>query len=99
MGRFLIKQPNGRYCLFSSVVDCPIYVNLTEQDYIDIYMEYVKRDCLDYIKQVNENPCHHEIYENIDKYFHPNNMDREEFDKLKLVMETPVTEEDKFIIT
>ena len=99
MGRFLIQQPNGRYCLFSSIVDCPTYVNLTEDDYIKIYMEYAKRDAINYIKQLKEYPCYHELYENIDEYFHPINMDEETFNKLKAIMETPVTEKDKFIIT
>ena len=56
-------------------------------------------DAIDNIKQLKEHPCHHELYENIDKYFQPNNMDEDTFNKLKIIMETPVTENDKFIIT
>lgn len=28
----IIKQPNGRYMRFSSVVDCPTHWNLTEEE-------------------------------------------------------------------
>lgn len=35
MGRQIIKQPNGKYCIFSSIVDNVIMCNATEQDIID----------------------------------------------------------------
>ena len=34
MGAFISKQPNGLYCRFSSVVDCPTHWNMTKEDYI-----------------------------------------------------------------
>ncbi|MCY8126213.1 hypothetical protein MOC32_14945 [Bacillus spizizenii] len=35
MGALIAKQPNGRYCRFSSVVDCPTHINMTREDYLN----------------------------------------------------------------
>jgi hypothetical protein len=34
MGREIIKQPNGKYAVFSSVIDNFIFVNVTKEEYI-----------------------------------------------------------------
>lgn len=39
MSHQVIKQPNGRYCVFSSIVDNFILINCTKQDLVDYYME------------------------------------------------------------
>lgn len=39
MGGFIAKQPNGKYCRFSSVVDCPTHINMTFEDYVKVIME------------------------------------------------------------
>jgi hypothetical protein len=31
---FIAKQPNGLYCRFSSVVDCPTHWNMTQEEYL-----------------------------------------------------------------
>ena len=36
MAGFISKQPNGLYCRFSTVVDCPTDWNMTEDDYIEV---------------------------------------------------------------
>jgi hypothetical protein len=36
MGRQIIKQPDGRYCIFSTTVDDLIYYDCTAQDLIEI---------------------------------------------------------------
>ena len=33
---FVVKQPNGRYCRFSTVTSCPSHYNMTEEDYLRI---------------------------------------------------------------
>lgn len=35
MGAFIAKQPNGLYCRFSSIVDCPTHWNMTREDYLN----------------------------------------------------------------
>lgn len=32
---FIAKQPNGLYCRFSTIVDCPTHINMTEEDYLN----------------------------------------------------------------
>lgn len=32
---FIAKQPNGLYCRFSTVVDCPTHINMTKEDYLN----------------------------------------------------------------
>ena len=36
MASYIAKQPNGRLCRFSSVVDCITHFNYTEEDYIEL---------------------------------------------------------------
>lgn len=35
MAGFIAKQPNGLYCRFSTVVDCPTAWNMTREDYLN----------------------------------------------------------------
>ncbi|WP_025909283.1 hypothetical protein [Priestia flexa] len=35
MAGFIAKQPNGLYCRFSHVVDCPTHWNITREDYLN----------------------------------------------------------------
>jgi hypothetical protein len=35
MGRSVIKQPDGRYAVFSTGTDCWVAVNLTREEYIE----------------------------------------------------------------
>lgn len=46
MGAFIVKQPNGKYCRFSTIVDCPTDWNMTEEDHIQICMEKAKEEAL-----------------------------------------------------
>lgn len=39
MGRTVVKQPNGKYAVFSSVVDDFVTVNATKQELIDADIE------------------------------------------------------------
>lgn len=38
METFVAKQPNGKYCLFSTVVNCPTHINISIDDYIQVIM-------------------------------------------------------------
>lgn len=42
MGRQIIKQPNGKYCVFSSIVDNIIYYDMTPGEIIEAYVEEEK---------------------------------------------------------
>lgn len=44
MASFIAKQPNGKYCRFSVVTDCPTHINMTFEDYIEVVMKKQKLD-------------------------------------------------------
>lgn len=44
MANQIIRQPDGRYCLFSSVTDNVTYFNLTRAELINIYTNKLKDD-------------------------------------------------------
>lgn len=39
MAGFVVRQPNGLLCRFSTVVDCPTNYNMTDEDYIELCKE------------------------------------------------------------
>lgn len=40
----IIKQPNGRYCIFSSVVDNITYYNMNKEDIIELRIKQYRQD-------------------------------------------------------
>lgn len=75
MGAFIARQPNGLYCRFSSVVDCPTDWNMTEEDYLELCAQKAREDA----KRTLERYLH--PFDDLKKYFKPYNMTEEEFDK------------------
>lgn len=78
MGSFIAKQPNGKYCRFSTVVDCPTHINMTFDDYVKLIM---KRGYQEWkAKEEAEDIIEHYLYpfEAIEEYFVPNNMTQKE---------------------
>lgn len=75
MGAFFCKQPNGLYCRFSTVVDCPTHYNMTEQDVIDLYVA----DAKEAAKDMLENRLKPFYW--VGEHFWPTSMTQEEFDK------------------
>lgn len=73
MASFICKQPNGLYCRFSTVVDCPTDWNMTAEDYIEMCKAKAENDARD----VLANYLH--PFEMVKKRFYPNNMTEEEF--------------------
>lgn len=82
MAGFIAKQPNGLYCRFSTVVDCPTHWNMTREDYLNnvtgtVSNKQVGQEVLnDYLKPFSEV---------IDRFV-PHNMSREKFDELVKIM-------------
>ena len=75
MGAFIAKQPNGLYCRFSTVVDCPTDWNMTEDDYIELCKEKAEEEA----RRILSN--HLRPFEMVKEYFYPNNMTNEEFEQ------------------
>lgn len=85
MGAFISKQPNGKYCRFSTIVDCHTHINMTMDDYIKICKQrgISKRDAIDTIENY--------LYDftNVRDYFLPNNMTEIEFEEVINRMNDP----------
>lgn len=47
MAGFISKQPNGLYCRFSTVVDCPTDWNMTEEDYVELCKQKAEKEARD----------------------------------------------------
>ena len=73
MGAFIAKQPNGLYCRFSSIVDCPTNWNMTETDYIELCKQKAEEEAKDILRH------HLKSFDLVKESFRPNNMTRKEF--------------------
>lgn len=83
MAGFIARQPNGLLCRHSSVVDCVTDYNMTEEDYINLCLEKARAEAEEVIRD------HLRPFEFVEDYFYPNNMTREEFDKILEEMRLP----------
>ena len=52
MGRQIIKQPNGKYCIFSSIVDSITHYHMEEQDIINEWVEESKKEIEKKVKEI-----------------------------------------------
>jgi hypothetical protein len=86
MGAFISKQPNGLYCRFSTIVDCPTDWNMTEEDYIELCKQKAEEEARNTLERYLR------PFEWVQEYFHPNNMTNEEFKKFLEDANTPVEE-------
>lgn len=60
MGRIFYKQPNGLMTIFSTNSDCPIYWNVSKEDYINLMLE-------EYKEQLEKDA--EEIFDDEDPYY------------------------------
>jgi len=82
MGAFIARQPNGKICRFSTVVDCITDYNLTDDEYVELCAEKAREEARNTIQHYMK------PYAWVDEYFKPMNMTAEEFKKIKKEMET-----------
>lgn len=54
MGQQIIKQPNGKYCLFSSVVDSVTYYNMSAEEIVDVWTEDARKEYERKVKEITE---------------------------------------------
>ena len=50
MAAIYYKQPNGRYCRYSTIVDCVTDYNMTEDDILKLFVERAIDDARNFIK-------------------------------------------------
>ncbi len=74
MGAYIAKQPNGLYCRFSSVVDCPTDWNMTEDAYIELCKKRAEAEARDVLQH------HLKPFEGVIEDFRPNNMKSKQFE-------------------
>lgn len=77
MSGFIAKQPNGLYCRFSGIVDCPTDWNMTEEEYIELCVQNAIERAREEAKRVLQ--YHVKPFEQVKEYFQPMNMTEEEF--------------------
>ena len=87
MGAFIAKQPNGLYCRFSTVVDCPTDWNMTAEEYIELYVEMAVERAREEAKRTLEYGVR--PFEWVKEYFVPNNMSESEFEECLKEMSEP----------
>lgn len=87
MGAFICKQPNGLYCRFSTIVDCPTDWNMTEEDYIELCKKRAEEEARYTLAN------HLRPFELVKDYYHPNNMTHKEFNQF--LIDTSTTMEEK----
>lgn len=80
MGAFLVKQPNGLYCRFSTSICCPTSWNMTEEEYIKMCVERAKKNAEREAREEIEH-CSYTIDDMI-RDFQPNVMTKAKFKKV-----------------
>lgn len=76
MGAFIVRQPNGLLCRFSTVVDTVTHYNMTEEDYIEMCAEKAREEARDVINNYLK------PFELVKDYFRPYNMTEQEFEEI-----------------
>ena len=54
MSRVLIKQSNGKYLLWSSIVDGPIKINMTKEEYIEFKKQEAEKEAIDILENYSK---------------------------------------------
>jgi exonuclease VII small subunit len=52
MGKQIIKQPNGKYCIFSSIVDNVTHYDMTVEEIIEEWVNDAKNDIIEKVKGI-----------------------------------------------
>lgn len=96
----ITEQPNGLYCRFSTITDCPTHYNMTFDDYVkvihdrgDLTLEGAQKEALDIVTN------HNYDFENTMGRFEPNNMTQEKFDSIYVEMHEEVNEKTVMVST
>lgn len=78
MGRYIAKQPNGKYCVFSTVVDTVIGSDFTKEEVINFCIE----EDMQAIKRNIESEVKHAYdFSKVVRDFTSNNETQEEFNE------------------
>ena len=90
MGAFIAKQPNCKYCRFSTVIDSVTHYNMSENDYIEMCAERAREEAREVLTK------HVKPFADVKRYFLPTNNTVEEFNvMLREMGETELLEDPK----
>lgn len=81
MGSFVVRQPNGKLCRFSTVIDCPSHYNMTDEEYIELRADMAREEARFILEH------HLRPYSWLDEYFRQGEMTEEEYQQIKKEME------------
>lgn len=81
MGSFIARQPNGKLCRFSSIVDTITHYNMSDEEYIELCAEMAREEA----KCNLQNPRFIHSFQEVIDSFQPANNTEEEF--LQLIQE------------
>jgi hypothetical protein len=56
MAHIIIKQPNKKYCIFSTIVDSIIYYDLDRDELVDTILEEKREDVKEWVAKAIEKP-------------------------------------------
>lgn len=101
MGSVYYKQPNGRYCRYSTVVDCVTHYNMTEDDILELCIQNAIHEAIITGRRYMDDESHfHSFEELVAKYEDPEELDEdgtafgemtiEQFASIKEEMTKPV---------
>ena len=93
MGAIFYKQPNGRYCRYSTVVDCVTDYNMSKYDIIKLFVE----DAIDRAEEFIDNEKNFHKFEELTEKYEDLGPDEEplgemsvkEFESIRKRMEEP----------
>ena len=83
MSGFIVRQPNGKLCRFSSVTDCPTHWNMTDEEYIKYCIDQARKEARDLIDH------HLRPFSMIQSNFLDNNMSKRKFNEMLKEMKDP----------
>ena len=65
MSAFICKQPNGKYCRFSTILETVTHINMTEDEYIAYRVGIAMQEARDELNN------HLKPFEEVKKQFYP----------------------------
>lgn len=80
MGSFIVQQPNGLFCRFSTTTDCPTHWNMTAQKYIMFRLEEARIQAEKDLMVARSGTFH--TFNDVIESFIPNNITEEDFQKI-----------------
>lgn len=83
MAGIILKQPNGLYCRFSSIVDCPTHYNMTKKDYIEMKKKEAEQEANNVLDNYTKD------FDLLRRYFSPQNMTWDELEEIIIEMRLP----------